>query len=75
MMDDFWAPSVKLLSDFKFLDKLKGYDKDNIAPATMKKIRATYVTNSLSLSSSGALDDLSLADMPHLVLLYTLTIW
>ena len=47
MMDDFWAPSVKLLSDFKFLDKLKGYDKDNIAPATMKKIRATYVTHSL----------------------------
>ena len=54
MMDDFWAPSVKLLSDFKFLDKLKGYDKDNIAPATMKKIRATYVTHSLWLSSSAA---------------------
>ena len=40
MMDDYWSVSIKLLSDFKFLDRLKQYDKDNIAPAIMKKIRA-----------------------------------
>ncbi len=40
MVEDFWGPSVKLLSDLKFLDRLKGYDKDNIAPSIMKKIRA-----------------------------------
>ena len=39
MIEDFWAPSQKILSDFKFLDKLKAYDKDNIASAIMKKIR------------------------------------
>ena len=39
MIEDFWGPSVKLLSDLKFLDRLKTYDKDNIASAIMKKIR------------------------------------
>ena len=41
MFEDFWGPSVKLLSDLKFLDRLKGYDKENIPPAIMKKIRST----------------------------------
>ena len=41
MVEDFWGPSIKLLSDLKFLDRLKTYDKDNISPAIMKKIRAT----------------------------------
>ena len=39
MVEDFWGPSQKVLSDLKFLDSLKSYDKDNIAPAIMKKIR------------------------------------
>ena len=43
MVEDFWGPSVKLLADLKFLEKLKGYDKDNIQPAIMKKIRDKYV--------------------------------
>ena len=43
MMEDFWGPSQKLLGDMKFLDRLKAYDKDNIAPAIMKKIREKYV--------------------------------
>ena len=43
MMEDFWAPSQKLLGDMKFLDRLKAYDKDNIAPAIMKKIRERYI--------------------------------
>ena len=39
MIEDFWGPSQKLLGDMKFLDALKTYDKDNIAPAIIKKIR------------------------------------
>lgn len=46
MYDDFWGPSVKLLGDMKFLDKLKTYDKDNILPATMKRIREKCVLSS-----------------------------
>ena len=37
--DDFWGPSLKLLGDIKFLDKLKTYDRDNIDKTIMKKIR------------------------------------
>ena len=39
MIEDFWGPSQKMLGDMKFLESLKNYDKDNIAPAVMKKIR------------------------------------
>lgn len=39
MVEDFWGPSQKLLGDFKFLDSLKNYDKDNIPPPIIKKIR------------------------------------
>ena len=41
MIEDFWGPSQKLLGDMKFLEYLKTYDKDNISPTIMKKIRAT----------------------------------
>lgn len=40
MIEDFWGPSQKLLSDLKFLDSLKAYDKDNIPPNIVKVIRA-----------------------------------
>ena len=39
IVEDFWAPSLKMLSDLKFLDNLKSFDKDNIPVATMKRIR------------------------------------
>lgn len=39
MVEDFWGPSLKLLGDMKFLESLKTYDKDNINPAIMKRIR------------------------------------
>ena len=39
MMDDYWGASMKLLCDLNFLERLKTYDKDNIAPAIMKNIR------------------------------------
>ena len=43
MIEDYWGPSQKLLGDMKFLDTLKTYDKDNIAPAVIKKIRERSV--------------------------------
>lgn len=42
MVEDFWGASKKLLGDLKFLDSLKSYDKDNIPPAIIKKIRDKY---------------------------------
>lgn len=39
MIEDFWGPSQKLISDTKFLDKLKSYNKDEIDPGIMKTIR------------------------------------
>ncbi|GJQ73710.1 DNAH3 [Trypoxylus dichotomus] len=43
MIEDFWGPSVKLLADMKFLEGLKTYNKDNIPPAVMKRIRDKYI--------------------------------
>ena len=43
MVDDYWGPSVKLLGDMKFLDRLRLYDKDSIPPAVMQKIRQKSV--------------------------------
>ncbi|XP_076256705.1 dynein heavy chain 3, axonemal [Rhynchophorus ferrugineus] len=45
MVEDYWGPSVKLLGDMKFLEHLKAYDKDNIPPPVMKKIRDRYMSD------------------------------
>lgn len=42
-MFDYWGPSKRLLGDLNFLQKLKDYDKDNIAPQIMATIRKTYL--------------------------------
>ncbi|KAL0279081.1 UNVERIFIED_CONTAM: hypothetical protein PYX00_000712 [Menopon gallinae] len=42
-IDDYWGPSTKMLGDFKFLDGLKAYDKDNIPPPIMKRIRERFI--------------------------------
>lgn len=42
MVEDFWGPSIKLLTDMKFLDSLKTYNKDNIPIPVMKRIREKY---------------------------------
>lgn len=34
-----------MLGDIKFLDSLKEYDKDNIAPQIINKIRKNYINN------------------------------
>lgn len=39
MVEDYWGPSMRMLSDMKFLDSLKTFDKDNIPPPIIKKIR------------------------------------
>ena len=43
MIEDYWGPSQKLLGDMRFLESLKQYDKDNIPPDIMKKIREKWV--------------------------------
>eukprot|EP00095_Tigriopus_kingsejongensis_P002576 maker-scaffold274_size229011-snap-gene-1.23 protein:Tk02576 transcript:maker-scaffold274_size229011-snap-gene-1.23-mRNA-1 annotation:"hypothetical protein LOTGIDRAFT_210054" len=45
LIDDFWVPGQKMMGDIKFLDTLRAYDKDNIPPAIMKRIREKYVNN------------------------------
>ncbi|EFN82623.1 Dynein heavy chain 7, axonemal [Harpegnathos saltator] len=42
---DYWGPSKRILSDMNFLQNLKDYDKDNIAPAVMQVIKKTYMTD------------------------------
>lgn len=39
MVDDYWDASKKMLMDYEFLDSLKSYDKDNIPPDTIARIR------------------------------------
>ena len=38
-VDEYWGVSLKMLSDLKFLDSLKAYDKDHIPVPIIKKIR------------------------------------
>ncbi|XP_050529641.1 dynein axonemal heavy chain 3 isoform X2 [Daktulosphaira vitifoliae] len=45
MIEDYWGPSQKLISDPKFLENLKSYKKDEINPLIMKKIREKYIAN------------------------------
>ena len=41
---DFWKPSVALMNERDFLGRLKGYDKDAIAPRIIEAIRAKYLS-------------------------------
>ena len=43
-VDDFWEPAKKMMNDSKFLESLQKYDKDNIKPEVITKIR-NYTTN------------------------------
>lgn len=43
MVEDYWGPSVKLLSDLKFLESLKAYNKDDIPAPVIKRIRDRYI--------------------------------
>ena len=43
MIEDFWGPSLKMLGDMKFLESLKTYDKNNIPPPIIKRIREKFI--------------------------------
>ena len=43
--EDYWASSMRMLGDLKFLESLKEYDKDHIPPPVMKKIREKFMKN------------------------------
>lgn len=40
---DYWGPSKKILGDMGFLQALKDYEKDDIHPDIMKKIRKEFI--------------------------------
>lgn len=40
---DYWGPSKRVLGDMGFLQSLKDFDKDNILPDIMKKIRKDFI--------------------------------
>ncbi|OXU22263.1 hypothetical protein TSAR_003308 [Trichomalopsis sarcophagae] len=42
---DYWGPSKRILSDMKFLDYLRDYDKDNIPVNIMQTIKKIYLTD------------------------------
>jgi dynein heavy chain len=44
-IDDWWAPAVRLLNTGTLLTTLKEYDKDNIDPKVIEKIRKDFKTN------------------------------
>lgn len=44
-IDDYWPASIKVLGDMKFLESLRTFDKDNIPPAYMKRIREKFMND------------------------------
>ncbi|CAG9829699.1 unnamed protein product [Diabrotica balteata] len=40
---DYWGPSKRILGDMNFLQSLKDFDKDNIKPEIMVKIRKEFL--------------------------------
>lgn len=38
-VEDYWGPSKKVLGDMKFLEGLINFDKDNIPPKVMTKLK------------------------------------
>lgn len=42
---DYWGPSKKVLGDMGFLQSLKDYDKDDISPEIIAKIRKDFIPN------------------------------
>ena len=50
-IDDWWKPSVALLNEKDFLQKLKGYDKDNIPPKVCPRMVLACVATSASAAA------------------------
>ncbi|CAL7933869.1 unnamed protein product [Xylocopa violacea] len=45
VVEDYWPASIRVLSDMRFLESLKNFDKDNIPPAYMKRIREKFIND------------------------------
>lgn len=45
MIEDYWSSAQKVLSDPNFISSLKTYDKDNVKPAIIDRIRKEYTCN------------------------------
>ncbi|KAL3286288.1 hypothetical protein HHI36_000797 [Cryptolaemus montrouzieri] len=45
MVLDYWGPSKRILGDMNFLQSLKDFDKDNIKPEIMNRIRKEFIPN------------------------------
>ncbi|KAG2501733.1 hypothetical protein HYH03_000233 [Edaphochlamys debaryana] len=45
MVTDYWKPSVALMNERDFLQRLKLYDKDNIPPRIINEIRERFIKN------------------------------
>ena len=43
-IDDYWEPSKQVLGKKDFVDSLKNYDKDNIKPKIIERIRKDYTS-------------------------------
>ncbi|XP_072386040.1 dynein axonemal heavy chain 7 isoform X2 [Diabrotica undecimpunctata] len=43
MIQDYWGPSKRVLGDINFLQTLKDFDKDNIKPDAIAKLRKEYI--------------------------------
>ena len=43
--DDYWEPSKRILGEKDFVDRLRSYDKDNIEPRIIEKLREKYIAN------------------------------
>ncbi|KAG5865749.1 hypothetical protein JTB14_010830 [Gonioctena quinquepunctata] len=60
---DYWGPSKRLLGEMNFLQVLKDFDKDNIKPEAMAKLRKEYIPHkdfkpSIVAKASGAAEGL-----------------
>jgi len=44
MVEDFWGPSIKMVSESDFLKSLQTFDKDNIPASVVKKIKADFIS-------------------------------
>ncbi|GAX74205.1 hypothetical protein CEUSTIGMA_g1654.t1 [Chlamydomonas eustigma] len=45
MIEDYWPSATKVLADPNFVKTLKDYDKDNVKPAIIDRIRKEYTCN------------------------------
>ena len=45
MVEDFWGPSKRLISDPKFVETLSSLDRDNLPSKLIRTVREKYLSN------------------------------